>query len=883
MKKILIPLSMALGLSGFLLTAGCGSTTRPIGVSVASNATSIDAGGVARLTATITNDRNNSGVKWTLSCSAAPCGTISPEVTTSMASATYTAPAAPPSSDLNVTVTASSVADDTKFDSATVEVRAIAVAVSSPPSSLLEGQSAPFAATVVHDPIDSGVSWTLSCSPAPCSAGSISSSTSGSGAPVMYTAPENPAGDWTITLTATSVTNTHNSAIANFTIPAIKVTQLVGSSTTLAGTASDFAAMVSNDPHSQGVTWTLTDSQDNAVCSPACGSLSLPTTDSGNPTRFTAPDTPPASSRTLILTATSITDSTKTAVITITVPAITVSLAPATINVGISTTQPFSATVQNDSKGGNVNWTLMQNGEPCSPACGSISPASSATGVPITYTAPESVPAPLNVTLTATSVVDTSKSSATTVNIVDPPTFLSGHYVFELGGQGGGMIGSFIADGKGHIVGGEYDAQNASASLSVLESAITGGAYTVKPDGRGTITFTDGARTFSLAFSVGPITHGMATNGALIETDSLIFNSSGTFELQSVPMGFTIASMSGNYAFGLSGWDSTGLVEVAVGSASINNNTVTNRLLDVNDGGSVTLAQSFTKALAPFDMFGRGSFNNFAPTPLTGEFLFYTTHSDSLMVMVVDTKTGQVLVGKMFGQTGGPYSLSSVTGFMVFQMQSSGSSSPQAMVGTLVSPGNGMANVLADVNRGGMMNHGTGGPETYTGTFAFTSASNGRFTTNALGGSTISGYMIAPNQAFLIDMGSHPGFGTFEPGTTGQFPSSMVDGAYFINTLPLVARWNSAHSPTVTSGNMYFTDGALSVICDYNNWGEMTYDEATADSYNASSGYGRVTTMSGNSIMYVVSPQKLILLSTTPGDMNPYIQVLVNPIAKSVE
>lgn len=66
------------------------------------------------IAATVNNDSQNQGVKWTASCSNAPCGTFSP--TPASASAipiTYTSPATAPSGG-TVTLIATSVTDPTK-------------------------------------------------------------------------------------------------------------------------------------------------------------------------------------------------------------------------------------------------------------------------------------------------------------------------------------------------------------------------------------------------------------------------------------------------------------------------------------------------------------------------------------------------------------------------------------------------------------------------------------------------------------------------------------------------------------------------------------------------------------------------------------------------
>src|SRR5581483_8251244 len=73
------------------------------------------------LTATLVNDKNNQGVTWTISCAAPPCGSLSASASLSGVPITYTAPA-PPASDLQVTVTATSVANSDAVASGLVTV-----------------------------------------------------------------------------------------------------------------------------------------------------------------------------------------------------------------------------------------------------------------------------------------------------------------------------------------------------------------------------------------------------------------------------------------------------------------------------------------------------------------------------------------------------------------------------------------------------------------------------------------------------------------------------------------------------------------------------------------------------------------------------------------
>src|SRR2546427_10477901 len=93
---------------------------------------------------------------------------------------------------------------------------------------------------------------------------------------------------------------------------------------------------------------------------------------------------------------------------------ITVSVSTTSASVQAGTgKQQFTATVRRDWRNRGVRWTLAGAG--CSgSACGTLSATSSASGVPITYTAPATVPANPTVTLTATSVANSARIARAT-------------------------------------------------------------------------------------------------------------------------------------------------------------------------------------------------------------------------------------------------------------------------------------------------------------------------------------------------------------------------------------------------------------------------------------------------------------------------------------
>ena len=176
---------------------------------------------------------------------------------------------------------------------------------------------------------------------------------------------------------------------------------------------AQFNASVQNDPQNKGVTWTLT--QSSISCNPACGMVST----AGTSATYHAPANVPQGS-TIVLTATSLADNTKSGSAQITVTAqapsaISVSLVPISASVPLSQSQPFTAAVQNDSQNEGVTWTLTQSGAACAPACGSIIGSTSQTAI---YSSPGGIiPNPPTVTITATSLADGTRSASATITV----------------------------------------------------------------------------------------------------------------------------------------------------------------------------------------------------------------------------------------------------------------------------------------------------------------------------------------------------------------------------------------------------------------------------------------------------------------------------------
>jgi len=316
----------------------------------------------------------------------------------------------------------------------------------------------------------------------------------------------------------------------------------------------------------------------------------------------------------------------------------------------------LAANVLNDTKNAGVTWSCTPVG-----ACGTFNPATTAYDVGTQYLppiAPANGPITANlaypVTITATSVSDSSQSVSQTINIAQ-------QYAFVLAGQGSfGMVGSVTLDGSGNIAGGEGDG-SANGFYSTIPS-ITG-TYALDSTGHGYISM---ILTNTSCCGTLAQTHGItATSGShlvIAEEDQfngLTIGGIGSMDLQTAP--FSASEVSGGYSFTLAGYSglnsanaSWGGIFSADGVGAISGGT-----FDENFGGgtgysSVPFIGTFT---AP-DANGRGTLTLSATTDTPAkatQYAYYIATPEVLRITSI-TNTSNA------GNTGSAYGQGSITG-----------------------------------------------------------------------------------------------------------------------------------------------------------------------------------------------------------------------------
>src|SRR5262245_7943165 len=277
----------------------------------------------------------------------------------------------------------------------------IAVTVSADSSSVEAGKTALISATVANDTRQEGVTWALN------GPGTLSDFTSTS---VTYHAPdEPPASDTNVSIAAISKADASKQGVVTITVPALSLSLSASDTVVQAAGSLKIDAQLFSDPSGKGVTWSL---------SPASGAGTLSNA-TGTSVTFNAPASPPPNDAQVTITATLVADTSKVAELTITVLALSVSLSASDPVVQAAGSSKIDAQVLSDPSGKGVSWSLA-------PASGAGT-LHNATSTSVTYNAPASPPpSDVPVTITGTSVADTSKKGELTITLLAISVSLSG-------------------------------------------------------------------------------------------------------------------------------------------------------------------------------------------------------------------------------------------------------------------------------------------------------------------------------------------------------------------------------------------------------------------------------------------------------------------------
>jgi hypothetical protein len=460
---------------------------------------------------------------------------------------------------------------------------------------------------------------------------------------------------------------------------------------------------------------------------------------------------------------------------------------------------------------------------------------------------------------------------------------LNGNYAFSFRGHSGngtvssvfGSVGRFTADGAGNLTNGELDTNTVGGGGA---SQSFTGTYSIGADNRGVMTLNFSVSSAKLAFAM--MANG---NAQFIEFDAsggAGTIGSGTME-KADTTAYSTARITGNYAFGASGFDNTNNRAAIEGRFTSNGTgALTSAAGDVNAYGT-NYPMTFTAAdyAVTNTATGRGTMHlafTFGGTPDSMNFVFYVVNSGKLFVMESDTVTAAtpLLNGAVVQQQipAGGFANASLNGNMVISltglsMCGSASGVPKAVAGLLTTNGSGALSLTYDENYCRAPNSVSGAAGTYS------VASNGR-TTIAIGGYRLVAYLVNLNQVFLFVSDANVLFGVGEP-QVGSFNNSSLKGTYAGYAT------NPAAFGVVVFSCEFAADGAnptgnITGTEDIGAPSGPVSDEAFKATYSVApsptNGRGTMTVTSGtggNAIIYMVSPSKFVGVSQN--DPNPAI------------
>jgi hypothetical protein len=466
---------------------------------------------------------------------------------------------------------------------------------------------------------------------------------------------------------------------------------------------------------------------------------------------------------------------------------------------------------------------------------------------------------------------------------------LNGQYAFTTSGESftGGLsatplarVGTFTADGAGHITGGVEDV-NANGAVTNAILIDNTSSYTVNADGRGSLTLVLGQNTLNFGITLTSVNDGLMIDETSNTTQSS--TGSGNFVKQNSAM-FSVSSVSGPYVFDFPGLDGNGAPESFLGEFTANTGVISNGFFDKNDNGT------FTSAAFNVGTFAPDPINNQAPIATYGRgiaqiagqsFVFYIV--DGTRVRLLST-TGGMLSGDAVSQSANvPTTTTALNTSFVFIVAGSSANGGITRIGRFTANGATVSNILLDTNNGGQFTPTNTGGST---NISFDAGNPGRGTVtfkdpNLSVPFTFVFYLSSATSGVIQDQSqsvangaTDVADGSIEAQSGSPFTSSNVSGTYAFNWSGLSLQNNGSFSTQDEEdvvGQVKVANLALTGASDSFQFqvGFPILDEVVAGSImipgDGTGGDGKRNTMSAkltkvnsvtvNSVVYFVNPQ----------------------------
>lgn len=343
------------------------------------------------------------------------------------------------------------------------------------------------------------------------------------------------------------------------------------------------------------------------------------------------------------------------------------------------------------------------------------------------------------------------------------------------------------------------------------------------------------------------------------------------------PVGFTNASLNGQYAFEMSGTDLNGNFIARVGSFTANGSGgITSAVEDVNDGGSFSFVQ-FTGGSYTVGADGRGTLSLTASGSLGGGLGLSIALASTKSGLATQTDLNATSSGSFDLQTANAFSLPGISGPYAFDLAGiDGNHAPLSLVGQFsVNGAGGLTSGSVDTNDGSAAAP-TGPTPLSASTFQMDptfGSSNGRGTA-IINGQTVAFYIVDSTRFRMLEedtLAITVGDAFSQTGTIPTQASALTGNFAFLISAGAVTG-NFGNIARV--GSAAFIGGSISgASLDDNNAGN--YRKATGDSGSytvdaAGSGRGTFTftdTSLGKFmfVFYLLSPTQGLVLDESNG------------------
>ena len=427
--------------------------------------------------------------------------------------------------------------------------------------------------------------------------------------------------------------------------------------------------------------------------------------------------------------------------------------------------------------------------------------------------------------------------------------------------------GSFTADGSGHIIGGIEDVNPQPSGIAQKPITFTG-AYSIGPDGRGTMQFCEPS---SAACTATPssnfrIVVFSAQQAQIIQSD-LGAVAGGEINLQPDASVFKPSSLIGTYSFNFSGL-SSGLTEqsevgefVADGDPGhTGTGTITSGELDINNNGVIPI----TSGNYTVSSNGRGTATRVTSA---GTFTFDLYMVSANRAKFIETDALATLAGDAFKQqTIVSWGVNALNGPIVLETAGAGPAGFVADVGSFTSDG-----PATFVAGSGTLDQNSGGTATSAsslgGTYTLDASGRG---TLIIPGHTYVFYMISPTSAVIQETTAGVvAHGFLAQPQGGPFTTASLSGSYALNLTGNERRRYATGKRQDIVGKLA-ANGTGSVTAsslDVNNFGTTQIAVPSIGTYTAVAANGRTTMLfnspTRNLVLYLVSPTQILPLIRT--------------------